>query len=163
MQTTQIENIITSFFKESGIHSGDISFVYDEDTKTIWCGISTADGRLLTGKNGETLSAINHLVRKIIEKALGITEENKQSLWNVVVDINGFQKKRVDSIKTIAHMMAERARFFKSSIEVDPMTPFERRIVHEYLSTMPDLKTESAGEGSKRHVVIKYVGTNQTI
>ena len=163
MQTTQIEQIVRHFFKETGIHQGEVSFVYDEDTKTIWCGIGTSDGRLLTGKNGETLAAINHLVRKIVEKALGVSEENKQSLWNIIVDINGFQKKRVDSIKTIAHMMAERARFFKSSIEVDPMSPFERRIVHEFLSTMPDLKTESVGEGPKRHVVIKYVGTNQGI
>ena len=54
-------------------------------------------------------------------------------------------------------MMAERARYFKSSIDVEPMPPHERRIVHEFLSTMPDMKTESVGEGSKRHIVIKYV------
>lgn len=160
MQTAEIEKIIEGFFKETGIHTGEVSFSYDEDTKTMWCTINTPDGRLLTGKNGETLTAINHLVRKMAEKALGITEETKQAAWNIIVDINGFQKKRVDSVKAIAHMMAERARFFKSSIEVDPMSPFERRIVHEFLSTMPDLKTESVGEGPKRRVVIKYIGTN---
>ncbi len=162
MQNAQIEKIITEFFKETGIHSGEVSFSYDEDTKTIWCGISVADGRLLTGKNGETLAAINHLIRKIVEKNLGYAEDSKQSL-NVIVDINGFQKKKVDSIKAVAHMMAERARFFKSSIEVDPMTPFERRIVHEFLATMPDLKTESTGEGMKRRVVIKYIGNEKSI
>ncbi len=162
MHTTQIEKIVSEFFKETGIHSGDVSFLYDEDTKTMWCSISVADGRLLTGKNGETLAAINHLIRKIVDKSLGFSESDKSSV-NIIVDINGFQKKRVDSIKAVAHMMAERARFFKSSIEVDPMTPFERRIVHEFLSTMPDLKTESAGEGQKRHVVIKYIGNQNTI
>lgn len=162
MQNTQIEKIVTAFFQETGIHSGEVSFSYDEDTNTMWCGISIADGRLLTGKNGETLSAINHLVRKIVEKSLGFGEDTKQSVV-VIVDVNGFQKKKVDSVKAVAHMMAERARFFKSSIEVDPMTPFERRIVHEFISNMPDLKTESAGDGLKRHVVIKYVGNETAI
>ena len=55
-------------------------------------------------------------------------------------------------------MMAERARYFKSSVEVDPMPAFERRIVHEFLSDAIDLKTESTGFGAKRRVVIKYVG-----
>ena len=159
MQTAQIETLVKEFFKETGLHSGEVSFVYDDDTKTMWCAISTPDGRLLTGKGGETLSAINHLVRKIVEKHLGITDETaKNGMWNVIVDINGYQKKRVDSVKAVAHMMAERARFFKSSIEVDPMSPFERRIVHEFIGNMPDLKTESTGEGPKRRVVIKYVG-----
>jgi len=54
--------------------------------------------------------------------------------------------------------MAERARYFKSSVEVDPMPAFERRIVHEFLSDAIDLKTESTGFGAKRRVVIKYVG-----
>ena len=55
-------------------------------------------------------------------------------------------------------MMAERARYFKSSVEVDPMPAFERRIVHEFLSNATDLKTESTGFGHTRRVVIKYVG-----
>ena len=54
--------------------------------------------------------------------------------------------------------MAERARYFKSSIEVEPMAPHERRIVHEFLSEMADITTESQGEGKNRHVVIKYTG-----
>ena len=70
-----------------------------------------------------------------------------------------FSKKRIENIHAIAHMMAERARYFKSNIEVDPMPAFERRIVHEFLSDAADLKTESEGEGLSRRVVIKYIGT----
>ena len=164
MPTAQIETIIKDFFKETGIHSGEVAFSYDDETKTMWCAIATNDSRMLTGKNGETLAAINHLVRKMVEKASGVTDENsKKALYNVIVDINNYQKNRVDNVKAIAHMMAERARFFKSSIEVDPMSPFERRIIHEFLSNATDLKTESTGEGMKRRVVIKYVGTSSMI
>ena len=49
-------------------------------------------------------------------------------------------KKRVDNVKAVAHMMSERARYFKSNIEVDPMSAFERRVVHEFLSNATDLK-----------------------
>ena len=62
-------------------------------------------------------------------------------------------------MRAIAHMMAERARYFKSNIEVDPMSAFERRIVHEFLADATDLKTESEGYGPNRRVVIKYIGT----
>ena len=82
----------------------------------------------------------------------------KQEGLGILIDINGFQKKRIEDIHAIAHMMAERARYFKSNIEVDPMPAFERRIVHEFLSDATDLKTESQGEGFARRVVIKYTG-----
>ncbi|MEI8175102.1 MAG: R3H domain-containing nucleic acid-binding protein, partial [bacterium] len=78
---------------------------------------------------------------------------------SILIDINGFQQKRIENIHAIAHMMAERARYFKSNIEVDPMPAFERRIVHEFLSEAHDLKTESTGEGFSRRVVIKYIGS----
>ncbi|MGH7249994.1 MAG: R3H domain-containing nucleic acid-binding protein, partial [Minisyncoccia bacterium] len=61
-------------------------------------------------------------------------------------------------IRAVAHMMSERARYFKSNIEVDPMSAFERRVVHEFLSDATDLKTESVGIGRDRRVVIKYTG-----
>ena len=74
------------------------------------------------------------------------------------MDINDFQKKRVENVRAIAHMMSERARYFKANIEVDPMSAFERRIVHEFLSDATDLTTESIGFGPSRRVVIKYKG-----
>jgi spoIIIJ-associated protein len=80
-----------------------------------------------------------------------------ESRSNVFIDINGYQKKRFDELKNIAHMMAERARYFKSNIEVDPMPAFERRIVHMFLEDAKDIKTESEGQGSNRRVVIKYI------
>jgi spoIIIJ-associated protein len=121
----------------------------------LWCMIDTPDSRFMIGRDGETLRSLNHLVRKIIEKSSG-----KEEISNVFVDINGYQKKRFDSLKNIAHMMAERAKYFKSNIEVDPMPANERRIIHMFLEGIPDIKTESEGYGPSRRVVIKYVGSN---
>jgi len=121
----------------------------------LWCMIDTPDSRFMIGRDGETLRSLNHLVRKIVEKSSG-----KEEISNVFVDINGYQKKRFDSLKNIAHMMAERAKYFKSNIEVDPMPANERRIIHMFLEGIPDIKTESEGYGPSRRVVIKYVGSN---
>lgn len=60
-----------------------------------------------------------------------------------LVDINGYQKKRFDNLKNIAHMIAERAKYFKSNIEIDPMPAFERRIIHLFLENDKEIKTES--------------------
>ena len=119
----------------------------------LWCMIDTPDSRFMIGREGETLRSLNHLVRKIVEKETGGEE-----LANIFVDVNGYQKKRFDNLKNIAHMMAERAKYFKSNIEIDPMPANERRIIHMFLEGMPDIRTESEGYGPSRRVVIKYVG-----
>lgn len=55
-------------------------------------------------------------------------------------------------------MLAERARTFKHDVEMSPMSPYDRLIVHASLTGLPDIKTESLGEGQVRHIVIKYTG-----
>lgn len=124
----------------------------DTNNTTIW--LRVYEPKKVHSKNeSEVVGALNHLAKRIIEKVLGETET-----LDLLVDVNDFQKKKVENLKNIAHMMAERARYFKSNIEVDPMTAFERRIIHEFLAEAGDLKTESTGVGPNRRVVIKYVG-----
>jgi spoIIIJ-associated protein len=124
---------------------------FSQEGGILWCMIDTPDSRFLIGREGETLRSLNHLVSRMVEN----TESHDDQ--RLFIDINGYQKKRFDSLKTIAHMMAERARYFKSNIEIDPMPAFERRIVHMYLEGAKDIKTESEGQGPSRRVVIKYV------
>lgn len=156
MNQEKIQNIIMDFITKSGLHNREVLFELSEDGKTLWCKMYSDDGHLLIYKNGEALASINHIIHKIIEKEIG---EGEDPGISVIFDVNNFQKKKVDSLKTIAHMMAERARFFKSSVEVDPMPPFDRRIIHEFLSEIPDIETESTGVGPHRRVVIKYRDT----
>lgn len=118
----------------------------------LWCMIETPDSRFVIGRDGETLRSLNHIVRKMIEKTTGEEESSK-----VFIDANGYQKKRFDNLKATAHMMAERARYFKSNIATDPMPSYERRIIHLFLENAKNIRTESEGTGSGRHVVIKYV------
>lgn len=154
MKKPEIHNLITEFFEKLSIPHSNIS-TNEEDSGTCWVSVELNDPYLFLDRGGEGVFALNHIVRRILD-----TKEPKESTDtnNVIIDINGFQKKRVDGVRSIAHMMAERARYFKSNIEVDPMPAFERRVVHEFLSEAQDLKTESQGEGHSRRVVIKYIG-----
>jgi len=169
MEKKEIQNLIEELIGKITIPVNKI--LIEEDTissdfknKTTWFSVEVAQPHLFLDRGGEALSAINHLVRKIVENknsklALNLEKEIKEFSPDILIDINGFQKKKIENIRAIAHMMAERARYFKSNIEIDPMSAFERRIIHEFLSGETDLKTESQGEGSSRRVVIKYIGS----
>jgi spoIIIJ-associated protein len=151
MSEDLIKSIIENIFTHTActISKMDISL----EDGMLWFMIETPDSRFMIGREGETLRSLNHLVRKMVEKS---TETEEVS--NIFIDINGYQKKRFDNLKNVAHMMAERAKYFKSNIEVEPMPANERRIIHMFLEKIPDIKTESEGYGPNRRVVIKYVG-----
>ena len=153
MSEDLIKSIIENIFTHTActISKMDISL----EDGMLWFMIETPDSRFMIGREGETLRSLNHLVRKMVEKS---TEAEETS--NIFIDIKGYQKKRFDNLKNVAHMMAERAKYFKSNIEVEPMPANERRIIHMFLEKIPDIKTESEGYGPNRRVVIKYVGSN---
>lgn len=156
MERNKLENITRKFLSESGFHSGEVSFQDDDSVNIVWCVLENPDNILFPRSWSEdVLSSLNHLLRKAIEKELALTEEALREM-PIIIDAFALGKKRVDQVKTTAHMMAERARFFKSSVEMPPMPPFERKIVHAFLGSASDLATKSDGTGRDRHVVIKY-------
>jgi predicted RNA-binding protein Jag len=154
MTKQEIQNLIREIIEKTTVSVNEISIIEEKPNNT-WFSAEVSEPHFFTGRDGEALNALNHLVRRIAESK--ISDEARPDL-EFMIDINGYQKKRIDNIRAVAHMMAERARYFKSSIEVDPMSSFERRIVHEFLADSSDLKTESEGVGPSRRVVIKYIG-----
>ena len=109
-----IENFpVKTYFKEvSALPGGDI-LRFDLATEE--------DPRSLIGIDGQNLLALNHLVKKIYEKQ---REKNSWRELNFIVDVNGYQERRIQELKNRAQIMAERARFFKSNIECPPMNPY---------------------------------------
>jgi spoIIIJ-associated protein len=153
MNHSVIKETIASLIGQAGFSADGLAVTFDEKANTIWFSLPGSDARVLLSRDAEVLNALNHLGTKMVEKMAGEGEKPPR----IVIDANDFEKKKIDNLKTIAHMMAERARYFKSSIDIDPMPAHERRVVHEFLSEMPDIQTESTGEGRSRHIVIKYV------
>jgi spoIIIJ-associated protein len=157
MDREQIQNLIKEVLEKVTIEVKEVS-ILDSEPANTWFRVEVAEPHFFTNREGEALSALNHIVKKIIENKTPRSEEPRDGI-QFLIDINDFQKKKVDSVRALAHMMAERARYFKSSVEVEPMPPFERRIVHEFLANEIDIKTESTGFGPGRRVIIKYIGT----
>lgn len=159
MNKDEIQKLIKELIEKTTVKLNEVSVVED-GPKNIWISVEVNEPHFFISHDGEGLQALNHIVHRIVEnKTAPKTEQGEKTGLGILVDINGFQKKHVENIRAVAHMMSERARYFKSNIEVDPMSAFERRIVHEFLSDATDLKTESMGMGRDRRVVIKYIGT----
>lgn len=89
---------------------------------------------------------LEHLV-KIIAKKSGIEK--------VSVDVNNYKKERERLLVELAKAAARKVLIEKKDVELPVMNAYERRIVHVELATRPDVKTESVGEGSDRHIVVK--------
>jgi spoIIIJ-associated protein len=165
MKKEEIQNLIKELIEKTTVKLNGIS-VTEDGPKNIWVSLEVNEPHFFIGREGEGLHALSHLVHRIVE-AKDITlhppldkgRVGEGSGLGIIIDINGFQKKHIDNIRAVAHMMSERARYFKSNIEIDPMSAFERRIVHEFLAESTDLKTESMGFGRDRRVVIKYIGS----
>ena len=111
--------------------------------------VSVDDSRRLIGVRGDTLRALEYLVRKLLEKQ-GV-EANTFTL-----DIDGYKSRQIKDLQQKAMMMAERAKSFQYDVELTPMSSYERLIVHAALTDVPNIKTESRGEGKERRVVIRY-------
>jgi spoIIIJ-associated protein len=116
-------------------------------------------GRSLIGQYGDTVHAIDLLVKKIVEKKLvptdsGSEESPREPLF--LIDVNGYRTQKIKDLQSKALMMAERARSLQYDVELSPMSAYERLIVHTTLQDAPNVKTESQGEGRNRRVVIKY-------
>lgn len=79
----------------------------------------------------------------------------RKGLENFIVDVNNYRKERERLIVELAKAAARKAMLKKEQIDLPAMNAFERRLVHVELASRPDVKTESAGDGKDRHVIVK--------
>jgi spoIIIJ-associated protein len=113
--------------------------------------IETDEAPLLIGERGQNLEALSYLVRRIAERGTHPSDERQR----FVIDVNSYTKKHFEDLRDRALMGAERVKYFKKEVTLQPMTAIERRIVHLTLQDCPGIATESVGSGTQRRVVIK--------
>lgn len=112
--------------------------------------VSSPDSKRLIGPHGDHLRALNMLARRLVEAKHG------EDAASFLVDVNGYHEEKMESVRQNARMLAQRARLFKHDVEMGPMSPYERLVVHELFSGDPEISTVSEGEGKFRHIVLKY-------
>ena len=110
--------------------------------------IKTGDAAAIIGPNGETVSAVRHLLRVMARKVAG------EAVF-IDVDVNGYLKKRKDYLRQLALSAADDAALENKEISLPPMNSYERRIVHMELSARCDVATESRGCDADRRVVVR--------
>ncbi len=147
-QTETIKTIIEAILEKLSVRAEVEQMETGEGVRFL---IKSYEGALLIGENGQNLLALNHIVKKIINKT-GLEDKEKISFS---LDVNDYQAKKIEDLKNLARLNAQRVRYFKKEIVLKPMTSFERRIIHSVLTESPDITTESVGEEPNRKVVIK--------
>ena len=100
------------------------------------------DARRIIGYRGETLDALQHLVANVVNKK----EKNYE---RVIVDADFYRRKREQTLTNLAKRLAQKAANSGEEIELEPMTAFERRIIHSALQGSKMASTRSEGEGRK--------------
>jgi spoIIIJ-associated protein len=106
------------------------------------------DAGLLIGRRGETLKALQFLVKYLVSQKLDANV-------NILVDVEGYQDRRYQSLMSMARRVAQRVTDSGRPITLEPMPPNERRIVHIALADHHRVTTESTGSGSSRQVVVQ--------
>ena len=102
---------------------------------------------ILIGRRGQTLASLQYMVRLIV------SHQTKRET-PIVIDVEGYKKRRYESLRALAQRLAEQVKAGKVPITLEPMPAYERRIVHLALADHPDVTTYSIGVGESRRVVI---------
>ena len=113
----------------------------------IFVALSVNRPRDLIGERGATLRSFQHLVRLAVSKQVGVPVR-------VDIDINQYKQKRAEFLADFARRIGERVRFEKRDIELEPMSAFDRRVIHSTLAEYTDLMTTSAGAEPHRFITV---------
>ena len=104
----------------------------------------------LIGHHGDTLDSFQHLVNLAANR----TENRGAGVPKISVDVEGYRAKREDTLRALARRMADKVLRYKKSVMLEPMNPYERRIIHSELQSFKGVSTNSIGSENNRKVVI---------
>jgi spoIIIJ-associated protein len=141
-----------------GVQASVAEQTIDETTICYRIDCKESDAKILIGRKGTTLEALQFLLRQMCKGPQGGEDEH------FIVDVCDYRERRKEAIVdrakrgAVAVLNGEYEEF-----SLPPMSAFERRIVHNYLHEhFPDLQSESFGQGEDRHIVLRYGGVSES-
>lgn len=142
------ENIAKTFIRELAAAMGlEISIKSSLKDNHLYVELKGAEIGVLIGKRGQTLDALQHLVSLVVNKGLG-------PYINVNMDSENYRKRRKETLESLAVNLAKKAKSTKREVVLEPMTSYERRIIHSTLQNDRNVSTYSQGVEPFRNVVI---------
>lgn len=135
---------LKEYFEKMGI---DLNIDTNYEDKILNINVTGDKAGIVIGYRGETLEALQLLVSTIVNR-------KKENYVKVLLDVEGYRKKRVRTLEELAMKVAHTVISKRRSITLEPMVPFERRVIHTTLQNNPKVKTESVGVEPYRKVVV---------
>ena len=127
----------------------DMSWTVSKDSNTLIINIKGDKIGVLIGKHGQTLDALQHLVNIVVNNDL------KEHV-KIRIDSENYRDKRNKTLEALAKSIAVTVRKTKKDYALEPMSSYERRIIHSVLQKERNIDTVSVGEDKERHVIVKY-------
>ena len=150
--TTEAELKAAVSFVETLIKNLEIEVEATVGTDEENAGCITIDGKdasVLIGHHGETLDALQYLANLAANRA-----EGKDDHERITVDVAGYRARREEKLRELARRQAEKVQKYGRSVMLEPMNPYERRIIHAEIQNIEGVSTNSIGSDSNRKVVI---------
>lgn len=143
------ESVIALNFVETVLEKMGVSAVVEmqETPEAVMLNVISMESGTVIGHRGDVLDAIQYI-------ASILANQDKDSFKRIVVDCENYRERRIETLKELAVKMCEKAVKFKKKIHLEPMNPFERRIIHAELTGDTRVKTVSEGDEPLRHLVI---------
>jgi spoIIIJ-associated protein len=139
-----LEDLLKEIAERLGL---DVEVEVEESGGVLTGRLNGEDVGLFIGRHGQTIDAVQHLAQRIV------FPEGPAAV-RVVIDANGYRERRTEALRAEADEAAEEALRSGEAVELDPLPPFERRIVHEYLRERGDVETHSEGDEPERYLVV---------
>ena len=141
-----ISNFLDKFLKQINAENTNFEIVRDENIVNL--NINGENLNSLIGYRGEALNALQTLISRIGNKGL-------EKRHRIIVDIEGYRNKRIKALQDLAVKVSKTVMKNKKSIKLEPMSAFERKIIHDKLQENPKVTTHSVGKEPNRKVVIE--------
>lgn len=150
-EATLVQNLLQTMLAKMHVPASVQLDVSEPDDLTGQCvnvfNIHGDDLNVLVGPRGETLGALQYITRLMASHQL-------QRRANFVLDVQGYRQRREAALTRLAERMAQKAKQQRRPISLEPMSPYERRIIHMTLRDHKEVYTQSVGEGDRRKVRI---------
>lgn len=141
----KLEEILKNIFS---ITEEEVSYTIEKKDNQINLIIKGEEMAHLIGYKGKTIEAFQSLLNSILQR-------EDEEFAKVFVEINDYKKKKEEKLRRLANKMAANCVKFRRPIRLEPMSAYERLIIHRELADRRDVETESIGEEPRRRVVIK--------
>lgn len=141
------EDFLSDVFQAMKIEA-DINSVYNTVDGSLTIDFSGDDMGILIGKRGQTLDSLQYLTGLVINKG-------KNSYVKVKLDTENYRARRKETLENLARGIASKVRKTRKAVVLEPMNPYERRIIHSTLQGNHYVETVSEGEDPYRHIVVK--------